>query len=538
MTTQVIYQRWRPRRFADVVGQQPTVQTLRQAVAQERVAHAYLFCGPRGTGKTSTARILAKALNCQSLAPGAAPPEEEALGEPDNSCAFCLAVNEGRAMDLIEMDAASHRGIDDVRSMRERVFGGGPAEGRCKVYIIDEVHMLTEPAFNALLKTLEEPAPWAYFILCTTEPHKIPATVISRCQRFDFRRITPSDAVGRLETICQAEEIQAEPEALRAIARATEGSLRDAENILEQLAISSGSQVTLAGVEELLGLVRDTKALELVRHALAGDVPGGLAVIHRATVAGADLRAFHRDLVEFLRAALLLKAGVTEALDYPAPALEEIRTIAESSPWEHLFRAVKLFGGATPRPGEISAALPLELALVECAAQSPEEATPPSQVTQPVSADQKQPAAAPSQVPQPTTAPSEAQPIVAEEASPPSQVTEQQWSAICGALKRVRGSKFVLGSLLLDCRQHYLEGDSLVLLFRNRANLDRLQEELQHPPSLQAIQEAVRTTLGRDYTLSLDVAESQSTGPRPQGHLVRAAMAMGATIVEEKEDHP
>jgi hypothetical protein len=305
-----------------------------------------------------------------------------------------------------------------------------------------------------------------------------------------------------------------------------------------------------------------------VRHALAGDVPGGLAVIHRATVAGADLRAFHRDLVEFLRAALLLKAGVTEALDYPALALEEIRTIAESSPWERLFRAVKLFGGATPRPGEISAALPLELALVECATPSPErtltppapqapqarttvppadapprsraEAAPPSQVMQPVVAEEAMP---PSQMTQPVVAkeaapPSQASGEAVPKAIPPTEVTEQQWSAICGALKRVRGSKFVLGSLLLDCRQHYLEGDSLVLLFRNRANLDRLQEELQHPSSQQAIQEAVRTTLGRDYTLNLDVAESQSTGPRPQGHLLRAAMAMGATIVEEKEDHP
>ena len=578
MTTQVIYQRWRPRRFADLVGQQPIVQTLRQAVTQERVAHAYLFCGPRGTGKTSTARILAKALNCQSLAPGAAPSGEVLLGEPDNSCPFCLAVNEGRAMDLIEMDAASHRGIDDIRSMRERVFGGGPAGGRCKVYIIDEAHMLTEPAFNALLKTLEEPAPWAYFILCTTEPHKIPATIISRCQRFDFRRITPSDVVGRLETICQEEGIQGEPEALRAIARATEGSLRDAENVLEQLAISSISQVTLAGVEELLGLVRDTAALELVRHVLAADLPGGLAVIHGASASGADLRAFHRDLVEFLRAVLLLKTGVAEALDYPAPTLEEIRAVAENSSWERLFQAVKLFGGATPRPGEFSATLPLELALVECTATPPErpgatpehEATliapPPAPKAAPASNSAPPPLPAPepkvvspkTSTPMPGVPPAAEPPLEVRQPVAPStpatvstsvdpneppnaagqtpQITEQQWGAICGALKRVRGSKYVLGSLLLDCRERHLEDDSLVLLFRNRANLDRLQEELQHLPSQQAIQEAIRATLGRNYTLNLDVAENQSTGPRRQGYLVRTAMAMGATIIEETEE--
>ena len=167
-------------------------------------------------------------------------------GDPDNTCSFCIDVNDGRALDLIEMDAASHRGIDDVRSLQERVFGAGPSRGRAKVYIIDEVHMLTDFAFNALLKTLEEPAPWAYFVLCTTEPHKVLATIISRCQRFDFRRIAPRDVQARLQTVCEGEGYTCEPEALMAIARATGGSARDALNILEQTALSYGNTVPLS----------------------------------------------------------------------------------------------------------------------------------------------------------------------------------------------------------------------------------------------------------------------------------------------------
>ena len=343
MTTLGLYQKWRPQVFADLVGQDPVVQTLRQAVTLGRVAHAYLFSGPRGTGKTSAARILAKALNCQSLAPASPQPEGGLQGEPDGSCPFCLAVSEGRALDLIEMDAASHRGIDDVRNLRDRVFGAGPAEGRCKVYIIDEAHMLTEPAFNALLKTLEEPAPWAYFILCTTEVHKIPATILSRCQRFDFRRIGPADVQARLHTVCTGEGIEAEPEALRTIARATWGSLRDACNVLEQAIVTAGSPITLACLQELLGLSRNASSLDLVRHSLAGDASQGLVVIGQATSAGADLRAFHRDVMEFLRAVLLSKAGVTEGLDYPAELLKDVQAIAAEASWDRLLLATKLF---------------------------------------------------------------------------------------------------------------------------------------------------------------------------------------------------
>src|SRR5512133_2025228 len=219
-----LYHRWRSRSFSEVVGQDHVTRTLRNAVATGRIVHAYLFCGPRGTGKTSTARILAKAVNCLD-------PQD---GEPCNRCASCVTVTEGRAMDLIELDAASNRGIDDARELRDKIRFS-PSESRYKVYIIDEAHMLTSEASNALLKTLEEPPEHAILILATTESHKILATISSRCQRFDFRRIPMQAIVAQLEMICSAEGLSPADGVLDRVARMARGSLRDAESLLDQL---------------------------------------------------------------------------------------------------------------------------------------------------------------------------------------------------------------------------------------------------------------------------------------------------------------
>ena len=576
MTTgSVLYRRWRPQRFADVVGQAPVIQTLRQAVRLGRVAHAYLLCGPRGTGKTSTARILAKALNCRSLAPGA-PEAADADGEPDNTCPFCQAVNEGRALDLIEMDAASNRGIDDVRSLQERVFGAGPAEGRCKVYIIDEVHMLTEYAFNALLKTLEEPAPWAYFVLCTTEAHKVPATIISRCQRFDLRRITPRDVEAQLERICEAEGTEWEPEALRAVARAASGSLRDACNILEQTSLSYGNRVTIEGVEGLLGLSRDPRALDLARHALGGALAAGLATISDASAAGLDRQSLHRQVVDHLRSVLLWKSEVAEASDDPPDVQEALRALAAATPWETLLRAVRLFGQVNLRTTDGLSTLPLELALIECvsppetpvasgadrSAQAPAQPrpAPAPPAARPAAAPPAagRPAAVPPTAPPPARGPSampapgraeqasQAPPTPGPAAGPPPNIPppadgrpldEEQWSALHQPLKRFRGRKFVLGSLLLDCRSRYVEGSSLVLVFKNPANRDRLEDELEYPPSRQAFDDAVQAALGGPYDLKLLIVDGGGDPSTSQGHLVRAAVAMGARIIPDREEN-
>ena len=546
MAEQVLYRKWRPQRFADVSGQDAVVQTLRQAVSRGRVAHAYLFCGPRGTGKTTAARILAKALNCEGLDPTAGPND----GDPDNTCPFCLDVNEGRALDLVEMDAASHRGIDDVRNLQERVFGAGPARGRAKVYIIDEVHMLTDFAFNALLKTLEEPAPWAYFVLCTTEPHKVLATIVSRCQRFDFRRIAPRDVQARLETVCEGEGYACEPPALDAIARATGGSVRDALNILEQTALSYGNTVPLSGVEELLGLSRDPRALELVRHVLAGDLKETLHVTTDATSSGLEPVPFHREVVERLRAVLLQKSGVA-GVEESAVDSDAVREIASTADWNSLLRALRLVGRANVRSSDGAGWLPLEIAVIE-AASPVEEVAPPAAPTPPPQpapprgeAPAPRPASTGGQFSGPTPrrdyppAPERAargQELVPSVPEGARAVQSSEWDALMNSLRREKGKKFVLGALLLDCRQRYVEDSTLVLVFKNAANRDRLQEEMDHPPSKQAFSAAVAGTLGGELALRLETVEATEQASNAHGHLVRSAMSLGAKIIQDQEE--
>ncbi|MBQ9377585.1 MAG: DNA polymerase III subunit gamma/tau [Schwartzia sp.] len=293
-----LYRKWRPKAFSDLVGQEHVSRTLAQAIESGRVGHAYLFSGPRGTGKTSTAKILAKALNC----------EKGPTTEPCNECESCRRVNDGTSMDVFEIDAASNRGIDEIRELRETVRFA-PSAGRYKVYIIDEVHMLTSEAFNALLKTLEEPPAQVVFILATTEIHKVPATIQSRCQRYDFKRIAPEAIEARLRTVVAASGLEADDDALALIAREADGGMRDALSTLDQCASLSGERVTEKLVRDILGLVGRESVLRVLRAIIARDAREALSVVAEVLAEGKDLKVLVTELVAELRAVMVYQAA-------------------------------------------------------------------------------------------------------------------------------------------------------------------------------------------------------------------------------------
>ena len=544
----VFYRKWRPQRLDQVVGQEPVTQTLRQAVSLGRVAHAYLFCGPRGTGKTSSARILAKAVNCMQ-------PE---AGEPDNVCEICRSVNEGRALDLIEIDAASNRGIDDIRNLSDKVRFT-PNEARYKVYIIDEVHMLTEPAFNALLKTLEEPPAHAIFVLATTEPHKVPLTIISRCQRFDFRRIPLDSIVGKLLELCEAEQIEATREALALIARNSTGSLRDAENLLEQAVVSYGSPIGEDQVRDLLGLGSDEMALALAGHIVSKSVGDGLVVINQVAGQGNDLRQLHRGTMEYLRSILLLKSNAGTSLGYSEDITARLSLLAAGVSMGHLVGALKTVAKVDLRHDN-SSPLPLELALVESSTDLPVPATAqlPAEVV-PVQSRPPGPRVAGS--PRPNT-PAQKAPVrdrppdtrpdvvsLPEETRTDSAVgtpltgnaarLEQEWAGVIRSLRHT-GKRFKLGALLRGSNEREVSNGRIILKFPYQSHVDRMQDELGDPETSREVLGVLAQVIGdlQDVQVSLASPDGRTTprGAAQASHLVDTAQAFGARVVGEKEE--
>jgi len=527
MVSQVFYRKWRPQTLAEVVGQEPVTRTLRNALSSGHISHAYLFCGPRGTGKTSTGRILAKAVNCLT----------DGKGEPCNTCSICQAITEARALDVIEIDAASNTGVDDIRSLREKV-NYAPNQARYKVYIIDEVHMLSNNASNALLKTLEEPPPHVIFILATTEAHKILPTIMSRCQRFDFRRLPQVDVISKLTHICSTEGIHIETEALQLIAKSATGSLRDAENLLEQLTTYYGSEIGFQQVQATLGITGDWRAKELASHIINNDISAGITTINSVNSDGLDLRQFNRELVEYLRALLLIKTGSDEAVDLTAEDIAELKDLAARVSLDQILKAVKLFGQLELGFDNYST-LPLELALVDCALTSegekesqagpteyesrqPEKvATPPPTPSQPTQ---------PTDEPEPAGATTPAAPAMAAAAITPLEAGSEierlrlNWKQVIeNAPQDTKRTSAIAILRSAGVQPMAIENDTVILAFRHNNH----KELIEKAENQRVAEKIIGNFLGHSCRISCVIEDN---------HLLKEALKMGARRIDTEEE--
>ncbi|MCB5398604.1 DNA polymerase III subunit gamma/tau [Intestinibacter bartlettii] len=332
-----LYRVYRPKNFSNVIGQEHIVRTLKNQIENNNVGHAYLFCGTRGTGKTSTAKIFSRAVNCTNLH----------NDEPCNECENCREILEDKTMDVVEIDAASNNSVDDIRELRENVKYS-PAKAKYKVYIIDEVHMLSQGAFNALLKTLEEPPSYVIFILATTEPHKIPATILSRCQRFDFKRVTVKDISSRMRYICEKEGIEADEKALNLIARNSQGALRDALSILDQCISFEGNKISYNDVIELLGSVNIEQLFDLAESIIKEDTRKSLQILNDFIIWGKDVRNLVNDLIDHFRNLMVCKISndLDEIISLPEETIDLLKQQAETIDTNNLIRILNILSEA------------------------------------------------------------------------------------------------------------------------------------------------------------------------------------------------
>lgn len=462
-----LYRKYRPQTFSDLVGQQHVRSTLLAELEAGKVAHAFLFVGPRGVGKTTTARLLAKAVNC----------ERPKKHEPCNQCLSCTGINDGRSLDLIEVDAASHTQVDHVRENILPAVRTVPAGGKYKVFIIDEVHMLSTSAFNALLKTLEEPPAHAIFILATTEVHRVPVTIVSRCQRFDFRRVEVPVIAARLKALATAEKISVAEEVLDRVARVSGGSLRDAESVLGQLIALGGRSVSAEHADLLLPTDSVDLVLELIESIGSGRTQRGLELVQQAVDDGVKIEHLAGQLVEILRLLLLERMGVPSLQSYDGKTKDRLERLSKQGAPNDLVRMIDVF---QRRERDIRRSslpqLPLELGIVELtdgAGQPP--ATP--------------------------VGPSASQPPSARQSKSASEAGDgKTWGSV---MEKMRKSNPSLAVLLNNARPRGMVGQSFVLALPYSFHLERLREAKNQS----VVEAALHSVLGQDVKLSLELLE-------------------------------
>jgi len=540
--SQALYRKWRPRLWEQVIGQEHVIQTLRNAVRSGRIGHAYLFAGPRGTGKTTTARLLAKAVNCL---------DEDPANRPCDRCEHCVAVNEGRFLDLIEIDAASNTSVDDVRDLREKI-NFSPSQGRTKVYIIDEVHMLSTAAFNALLKTLEEPPPHALFILATTEVHKIPATVLSRCQRYEFRRVPVAAMTALLRQKAAEEGLAVDDDALQWIARQATGAVRDAISLLDQLS-STGERVTLQSAQQVLGAVTSESVVRLVEAILAKDAASGLECIQAALDGGSDARQYARQVVEYLRGLLLVRLNNAAMLEATPEVRAQMANQAGRFSTARLLEVIRLFNEAVSdtrvswQPG-----LGLELALAESleerspglAAAAAEsgggetpspavKAEPPRQATASARPAGTSPAVTKGEA-TPTAREASSAPGKPASAAPALGEIRAAWNRVRQAVKQ---QSSLTAAALNSCKTFDVRDGVLILGYQN----ELLKSKMETEENLNRLRQALQAVLGvalpvRCVVIGNKATIEAETLAGAESELVRTALDLGGMIVDQQDD--